>query len=60
MLLPAGSEAAEEEPAGLQDPARSVQHGPEVRVVARKMEDCVADDHIRARIVEGHMFDGFD
>ena len=55
-----GSEAAEEEPAGFQDPPRSVQHGLEVRVVAGEMEDGVADDHIRAGIVERHMFDGFD
>jgi hypothetical protein len=37
-----------------------MQHGLEVRVVAREMEDGVADDHIRARIVERHTFDGFD
>jgi hypothetical protein len=55
-----GSEATEEEPAGLQDPPRSVQHGLEVHIVARKMEDGVADNHVRARIVEGHPFDGFD
>src|ERR1035441_6810458 len=44
----------------LPDVPRSLQHSLELRVVAREMEDSVADDHIRAGIVESHMLDGFD
>jgi hypothetical protein len=43
-----------------QDSPRSMEHRPEVRIVARKMEDGVADDHVRVLIGEGHLFDRLD
>jgi len=55
-----GCEAAEEEPAGLQNAPGSQQHGFEVRVVAGEMEDSAADDHVGTGNVERHMFDGFE
>ncbi len=41
-------------------PPRSAEHGLKVRVVARKMQDGVADHHIRERIIERHSLDGLD
>ncbi len=47
-------------PPGFRTRHAPCKHGLEVRIVARKMEDGFADDHIRARVAEGHVFDGFD
>ena len=46
-------EAAEEEPTGLQDSPRSVQHGGKVLVVAGEVEDGAADDYVREGVVKG-------
>jgi len=42
-----GRETAEEEPAELENAPRALQHGLEVRVIPGKMENSVADDHVR-------------
>ena len=47
-------------PPGLRTRHVPCSYGLEVRVVAGKMEDGVADDHIRAGILERHLFDGFN
>jgi hypothetical protein len=55
-----GGETAEEETAGLQDSPEALQHGVEVSVVAREVEDGVAEDDVEEGVGEGHGLDGFD